>query len=263
MKAVLLAAGRGKRFGVKTKTLPKCLIPLDRGGTTLLKRYLDAFRQTGLRDIVIVVGHLKSLITRECKKEGQGLRIRFVENSEYRRGSVVSLYKASRYLTGGAVIMDADVYFDPSELRKLLRSSGSIFLIDGKSKSAGEEMMLMAKGGRLVHISKKVVAGLKVLGEATGFFKLSAADAGPLRKILRDFYRAGTRDVEYEETYSELMKKKKVGFVSIEGFWSEMDFTEDRAKISAHLARESAGLPFVKSPDTQSRRAPKKLSRPL
>jgi choline kinase len=264
VKAVLLAAGRGKRFGAKTKTLPKCLIPLDRKGTTLLKFYLDAFRHTGLKDVVIVVGHLQSLIRRACETSGRGLRIRFVENPEYRRGSVVSLHKASRHLAAGAVILDADVYFDPRELAKLLKSGpGSVFLIDGRSKSAGEEMMLMARGSRPVHISKKTEPGLRVLGEATGFFKLAARDAPVLRKLLRDFYRAGIRDVEYEETYSALMKKREVGFVSIQGFWSEMDFTGDRAKISAHLALNAARTPLVKSPNAESRRAPKKLARAL
>jgi choline kinase len=247
MKAIVLAAGRGKRFGSKTKSLPKCLIPLDRKGSHLLGRYLESFRCLDIHDVTIVVGHLHGLIRKECRKHGQGLKIRFVKNKEFRRGSLVSLYCASHALTGDTLIMDADVYFEAKQLKPLLKKSpSSVFLADTRSKSAGEEMMLMSNKGRLWHISKKLVPGLKIVGEATGIFKLSTKDAPLLKKILKNFYTADIKDVEYEDAYCDLLKKTKVGVVTLRGFWSEMDFTGDRAKIASHLASEK---PLVKSPN--------------
>ncbi len=96
MKAIVLAAGVGRRFGKKTKTLPKCLIPLGKSGETLLSRYLDSFRALDLKDIVLIVGHEKEKIKRECLKKGSGLSIKFIFNKDYRKGSVVSLYSASK-----------------------------------------------------------------------------------------------------------------------------------------------------------------------
>ena len=237
MKAIVLCAGRGRRFGAKTKILPKCLIPLDRKGSCLLFRYLDIFRETGIKDVVLVVGHLKNKIISACKTHGHDLNIHFITNSEYTRGSLVSLYTASTELKGQNLIMDADVYFEANALKRLIKTAPqkSVFLLDKKSKSAGEEMMLMAKNKRPEHISKKVIPGLQILGEATGIFKLSAKDAPLLKKILKKFYADGIKDVEYEDAYCSLLKKRTVGTVSIEGFWSEMDFVEDRQKISAHL----------------------------
>ena len=176
MKIILLAAGRGKRFGRRTALLPKCLIPLG-GGQTLLRRYLDTFRTLGLRDVVIVVGHQKARIKRACLRWAGGLTVRFVDNPRYRLGSIVSLWQARQELDTDCVIMDADVFFSPNALKPLINAKGSAFLMDPSSKSSGEEMMLMARGDRLVKIAKRTDPSLKIKGEATGFLKLTARDA--------------------------------------------------------------------------------------
>jgi choline kinase len=233
MKAIVLAAGRGKRFGSKTKTLPKCLIPL--GNTNLLSRYLDTFRALKIKEVVLVVGHLKEKIKKECSGKRAGLKIRFVENKDFEKGSVVSLHTAGRQLNTDVLIMDADVYFPTEALRKLVTSrKKNAFLIDPRSKSSGEEMMLMAKNGRPVWISKKIDRRFKILGEATGILKLSKTSAGVLRKILEDFIEEEIVDVEYEESYCELMRSQKISFEPIgDCFWSEMDFEEDLERILA------------------------------
>ena len=227
MKVILLAAGVGRRFGRRTKTLPKCLIPLGRSGENLLKRYLSSFRALGLEDIVIVVGHQKDKIRAQAKTA------RFIFNKNYRIGSIVSLYAASKELNDNCLIMDADVFFPTAVLKKLVRSGKkTAFLIDPRARSSGEEMMLMAKNGWPVAISKKIDPALNILGEATGLFKIGKQAAKKLKRILRDLIRQGKTGVEYEESYTKLMKNEKVGFVSVgNAFWTEMDFEEDLKKI--------------------------------
>lgn len=235
MKAIVLAAGRGKRFGSKTKRLPKCLIPL--GKTNLLSRYLDTFRALKIKDVIIVVGHLKEKIKKECSKKSSGLKIRFVENREFEKGSILSLHTAGQELNTDVLIMDADVYFPTEALKKLVGSrKKSAFLIDPRSKSTGEEMMLMSKNGRPLWISKKVDRHLKVLGEATGILKLSKNHARFLKKILENFIEEEITGVEYEESYCELLRTQKISFEPIGNhFWSEMDFEEDLKKILSRL----------------------------
>ncbi len=239
MKAIVLAAGRGKRFGNKTKLMPKCLIPLGSPDKTLLGRYLDSFREIGIQNVVIVVGHQKNKIKTFCKKNGTGLTIRFIENSAYQRGSIVSLFKAVPEFDDDLLIMDADVYFPTAALEKLILSNKkSVFLIDTRSKSSGEEMMLMAKKGRALGLAKKVNPSLQILGEATGIFKISKTHVPFLAKILKDFIGKKILDVEYEEAYQALMQKIRLGFEKINGhFWTEMDFEEDLKKILSQKSR--------------------------
>jgi 2-aminoethylphosphonate-pyruvate transaminase len=237
-KAIVLAAGVGKRFGKMTRRVPKCLIPLDVSGQTLLARYLESFRTLGIKNVVIVCGHLKNQIKKYCARKSDGLQIRYIENKNYRRGSILSLYCASKELNADALIMDADVFFPAEALSKLINSPlKSAFLLDPEKKSTGEEMMITALNGRLARISKKIKSGADVVGEATGILKLQKNDAVLLKKILESFVRRNRVDGEYEEAYIPLMERRPIGYESIDGhFWTEMDFEEDRQKISKHLA---------------------------
>lgn len=239
MKAIVLAAGVGKRFGKRTKKLPKCLIPLGEKGYTLLSRYLDAFRVCGIQDVIIVVGHESQKIRTECQQKGKGLKIKFVVNPAFKKGSIYSLFKASKEMDDDCLVMDADVYFAPTALKKLITSKNkTAFLLDKKSISSGEEMMLMRRGERPVHIAKKVDPTLKIIGEATGIFKVSKKDVKSLAQILAQHVSRGNVRAEYEEAYCDLMKKTKVGYETIQGFWTEMDFEEDLTKILHHESKK-------------------------
>ncbi|MBH98350.1 MAG: mannose-1-phosphate guanylyltransferase [Rhodospirillaceae bacterium] len=55
MKAMLLAAGKGKRMGALTATYPKPLLSL--GTETLIHRHLRKLAQSGITEIVINISH--------------------------------------------------------------------------------------------------------------------------------------------------------------------------------------------------------------
>ena len=60
MKAIILAAGMGTRLRPITMSLPKCLVPVN--SKPILEHQLDALLLAGIREVVLVVGHLgKSL----------------------------------------------------------------------------------------------------------------------------------------------------------------------------------------------------------
>jgi len=52
MRAIILAAGKGKRLVELTQHRPKCLIPV--GGVPILSRFLEALEAVGIKDVVIV-----------------------------------------------------------------------------------------------------------------------------------------------------------------------------------------------------------------
>jgi choline kinase len=235
-KAIVLAAGLGRRFGARTKTWPKCLIPLGDPRRTLLGRYFSSFRRGGIRDVTIVVGHLERKIRAFCRRHAQGLRVRFVRNPRFQRGSILSLARAARQLDGSVLIMDADVFYPAEALEKLLSSDQkSAFLLDTRAHGRGEEMMVQRRGHRLWAVRKKTDPSLVPVGEATGIVKLAGRDADALRRILARMTRNGLRDAEYEDSYCELMKKRRLGFVDMGGaFWTEMDSERDLRKILTH-----------------------------
>lgn len=81
MKAVIMAGGRGTRVASVCATLPKPMLPL--GGKPILERQITVLRREGFTDIVLVVGHLGSVI-KDYFGDGSafGVTISYVEETE-------------------------------------------------------------------------------------------------------------------------------------------------------------------------------------
>ena len=76
MKAMILAAGYGKRLRPLTDHTPKPLVPV--GGKPLVVHHLEKIAKTGIRDVVINLGHLGSKIPEALGNGSQwGLSIEY------------------------------------------------------------------------------------------------------------------------------------------------------------------------------------------
>ncbi len=227
MKVVMLAAGVGKRMSAVTNIIPKCLIKI--GNKTLLERHLDTISKLGIEDIVFVVGHFKEKIKEIVEKSSNGLNITYIENEQYTKGSILSLWYARNELDDDVLIMDADVLYHDNLLRKLAESSNkNCFLLDANCDVTGEEMMLFVKDEKVIGISKARSYDCDFKGEGVGFFKLAAKDCHRLKTILEEFEQAGKINVEYEDTLHELLSQCTAGFESVGDLpWIEIDFEED------------------------------------
>jgi len=60
MKAVIIAAGKGKRLSPITSTTPKPMIPI--GGKPLLEHSILSLREVGITEILIIVGYREDII---------------------------------------------------------------------------------------------------------------------------------------------------------------------------------------------------------
>jgi choline kinase len=231
MQAIILAAGVGKRLRPITDQRPKCLIEI--GGKTLLARHLDSLEELGIRDITIVLGHLKDMILEEIntlgKDDGKGPRCSYLVNEGYKNGSVTSLWIAREKLVEETLIMDADVLFHPTLLERLVRSpKASCFLMEENFTDTGEEMKLFLENDRVIAISKESKAKSSRVGEGVGFLKLSAEHGPALRKALEDLINEGRLDAEYEEAIDRCLAHSDMGVESVDGLpWIEIDFAED------------------------------------
>jgi len=246
VKAIILAAGVARRLAPLTDRTHKCLLPV--GDRPLLTRMLDALGSIGVRESVLVVGHCADQVRAVAGDTHGPMRVLYVDNPEYTRGSVLSLYAARAHLAEPALIMDADVLFPREFLRRLARAAApSAFLIDRGFEDTGEEVKFYTRRDRVIALGKKVVPeSWEQVGEGVGFFKCGA-EAGPeLVRLLEQVIRDGDGLNEYEDALHLLVARRHVGWVDVTGLpWTEVDFAEDlrraRDEVLPPVARLDGG----------------------
>ena len=235
MKAVILAAGVGKRLWPVTQHRPKCLIEI--GGQTLLSRYLASLASVGVQRADIVVGYKQEMIRAAVESNPFGVRIQFLVNEQFHRGSISSLWIARTALDDDVVIMDADVLFHQDILRRLVRSTyPNALLMDDSVKQTGEECMVVAEGGRVIALTKKMPSRYDQAGEGVGFLKVRHADTPHVVASLRTFVDRDSWQMEYEDALIGFFRDVKVGYEVIGGLpWTEIDFLEDVEKAEREI----------------------------
>jgi choline kinase len=112
MRAIILAAGEGSRFGEYTKGRPKCLLEI--GGMSILERQIRTFRRLGISDIVVV----KGFAAEKIRFEG----VRYYTVDEYRYNMVHTLFCVEPEIHGDVIISYADILFEDAVLQTLLEA---------------------------------------------------------------------------------------------------------------------------------------------
>ncbi|MEW6298202.1 MAG: phosphocholine cytidylyltransferase family protein [Thermodesulfobacteriota bacterium] len=235
MKAIILAAGMGKRFAEITGRRPKCLIEIR--GKTLLERTLSALAATGVRTAVVVIGYGGDLIRQRVGPHYAGVEISYVCNPDYSKGAILSLWSARDAFDDDLLIMDADVLFPVALLGRLIRSPyPNCFLLDASAVNTGEEQMLLTRGGRVVNIVRGGSGDFEVIGESVGFFKVARADAPLLRAILAELLAQGRDTIEHEDAFPLFLAQRDVGFERVDDLpWVEIDFPADLARAEREV----------------------------
>ncbi|APR82965.1 Choline permease LicB [Minicystis rosea] len=235
MRAVLLAAGRGRRLG---SAEPKSLIDID--GRTLLERHITNMVEAGITKLTIVVGFQKEMIAAAIERIRPALPVELIENPRFVHGSIVSLQVAADRLLEGAIWMDADVLYPAALLRRLVTSAHeSCVLLDGRSEETGEEMMVGVRDNRARSIARRVGPDWDFVGESVGFTKVGPEGGRVMKRLLDEEIAAGRLDQEYEAAMLRAFGEVPFGYERVDDFaWTEIDFEEDvvkARKLSAEL----------------------------
>jgi choline kinase len=237
MKAILLAAGVARRLAPLTDHTHKCLLPV--GGRSLLDRMLDALATSGVAEAVIVVGHCQDQVRAAAGTSRGAMRIAYMDNPEYQKGSILSLWCArATLLEDSTLVMDADVLFPPVFLERLITApAASALLLDRGFSDTGEEVKLYAVGDRVIALGKKFVPERwEVIGEGIGFFKCSALHAPEYIRLLGESIQDTGGVNEYEDALHRLLARVPVGWVDVTGLpWTEVDFAEDLRRAEAEV----------------------------
>jgi len=232
-RAILLAAGCGRRLGTSPAKHPKCLLEFD--GETLLERHLATLVAGGVGEIEMVVGYRHDEVLRALAQSRHRERVRIQINERYEEGSILSLAKVRHALVAGddVLLMDADVLYDPELLVPLLITSSSGLLLDRNcSLDDTEAVKVCLHGGQIVEFSKQLPPRLAFdcMGESVGFFRLGTETARRLAFHL-DLCLALEADQEpYEVPLRRTILESAKSFAAYDVThldWIEIDFPSD------------------------------------
>jgi dTDP-glucose pyrophosphorylase len=120
---VILAAGKGTRMLPFSERYPKPILPI--GGKPLLVHQIEALRGLGVREIVVVIGHLGYEIVRALGDGGElGVRLRYVEQEET-LGIAHALGKLERHIDRPFFLFLGDIFFETEDLGAMVRRLGN------------------------------------------------------------------------------------------------------------------------------------------
>jgi len=246
MKAIVLAAGLGKRLAPVTGGLPKCLVPV--AGRTILDRMIERLVQAGLDDIIVVTGHRCEDVERHLDRadEPAARRATRIFNPRFADwGNFHSLLVAEEACGGdGFVKLDADVIMDTGLLPALLAAPGPAALaVDVRPGLGDEEMKARVdERGVVVELSKRIEPA-RALGESVGIDRVDAELAPRMWSELRRLIELGETDEYYERAY-ELLMQKGVPFSYADISmcqWCEIDNADDLAAAERLLLGSGHG----------------------
>lgn len=237
MKAVVLTAGVARRLAPLTDHTHKCLLPI--GGRHLLDRMLDALAANGIEETVLVVGHCQDQVRAAAGTARGPMRVRYVENPDYQKGSILSLWCAREtLLRDTTLVMDADVLFPADFLTRLIAAPAeSALLLDRGFTDTGEEVKLYGIGDRVIALGKKFVPERwEVVGEGIGFFKCGVRHAPEYVRLLGESIEETGGTNEYEDALHRLLARVPVGWVDVTSMpWTEVDFAEDLRRAESRV----------------------------
>lgn len=128
MKALILAAGFGKRLLPITEKIPKSMVEIN--GTPLLVNALNCLTSLGITEIGIVVGHMADYIKNRIGHEWNGIKVSYFENDRYlTTNNIVSLFAASDFCNEDMLMLECDIYYHREMLEKLMEGKGECSIL--------------------------------------------------------------------------------------------------------------------------------------
>ena len=239
VRAVVLAASRGSKLGPLTEDRPKCMI--DIRGQPLLRRLVAAFRDSGIRDVVVVRGYRKDAVDLP--------NVTAVDNERYAdTGEAASLACALDWIENDCVIAYGDILFRRYILDNLLEAEGDVVvgvcaLWRERTERAPDRPRDLVESSRpfrpayledgpvtLVRVTDELAVD-EADGEWVGLAKVTARGARRVRAAIEEMRADGSLDsASLPDLFTRLARTGPAPrVVYVTGHWLDVDDAFDLA----------------------------------
>ncbi len=213
MKAVIPAGGKGTRLGKITQKIPKPMIKI--GGLTLLEHQINLLKRYGIKDILILTGHLSEVIENYFKDGKQfGVKISYFRENEP-LGSAGGLKEIENLLPKMFLVLFGDIMLDVN-LRKL---------INFHKKKGGVGTLVLHPNDHpydsdLIEINKdkKVIALHSKSRPANRYFhNLANTGISVVSKKILKYIKSGVKTDLEKDIFAKIFQQKNIfGYITAE-----------------------------------------------
>lgn len=254
-RAILIAAGRGRRLGEHTAEIPKCMVPV--GDRPILGWVWAALEAAGVDELVVIRGYKGDVL--ETFVRGLVPNVTFVDNPAWQTNNVLlSMACARKFLDRPTYLTYSDIIFTPAVAAAAAASSAEIGLvIDRQFKSIYEgrtehpleegEVSDLMPDGSVARVGKKALPADEAVGEYIGLARLGergvATVANTLDQLQRQFAgrehdpfmrAASFRNAYQTDLWQTLIDSGlRVDPIFIDGQWREIDTGQDLERARA------------------------------
>src|ERR1051325_5114783 len=183
-KAIIIAAGRGRRLMPTTADAPKCYAEVH--GRRLLDHALSAFAGAGVTDICFIGGYQIDKVRRDYPQ------FTFLHNAGWENNNILlSLMHAEDQMSDGFVCCYSDILFTSDVVRRVLNHPADIALsvdtrwleryVHRTQHPPDDAEKVTAKNGSVTRIHRAIQPH-EAHGEYTGIAKFTAKGAAQLRE---------------------------------------------------------------------------------
>lgn len=225
-KAIVLEAGEGKRLRPLTNSLPKCLLRLNE--KTILEHQLENLIESGIREIVLVVGYHSERIIGKMDEWDLDLALKYIHNPiYYKTNTVYSLWLAKNEMNEDFIFLNGDVLFHKDALRRLIASRHETCLAIQSKSLKEEEVKVRAIDNRIMEIGKKIKPS-EAQGEFIGLARFSAKVNDVFKDKLDEVVAEGKIKAFFEVAVTRMLKNHEIFAVDVSDLpCIEIDTYED------------------------------------
>lgn len=237
MKAVIVAAGRGKRMGNLTDNIPKPLLKL--GKDTLISRSVKILKKNRIDEIYIVVGYLKEKI-----EEALGSQCNYIFNPFWKTtNNMLSLWFAKPFVRSrNFLYLHGDLVYEKILIRKILHhKKGDLSLLVDHREVDREAMKVKVKNGKLIE-SKKEIPIKEAYGEWIGITYFSKQGSKAYFDIVDTIASDPETFRKYDTFAFTSMARNGLDVRVVNSnphFWKEIDFGEDYLIAKDYFSKHS------------------------
>lgn len=240
MIGVILAAGMAKRLRPLTDTKPKCLLKV--GERTLLERTVDAMRQAGITEFLVVTGYRGEMIREFLTIHYPQATIQYLDNTDYEHNNnIYSLWMACQKVRGcDFLLMDSDILCDPAAVVRIAQEQTSALAVNRHELGEEEMKVVVDADSRITEISK-TCRPEDAMGESVGIEKITADYSEALaRELDQMILQEGLIDIFYERAFERLIPQGHTFKVvdTTHYFSYELDTPEDFQRAQELMPKE-------------------------